>query len=92
MKKHHHITELRFDEDCMILTIDGREKTFQVSEISPALQNASKKEKNLFEISPSGYGIHWPLLDEDLSIDGLLSVIHRTKKEKAPSTTKTRYS
>ena len=41
-------------------------------------------KKNLFEISPSGYGIHWPLLDEDLSIDGLLGVVHRPKKEKAP--------
>ena len=38
MKKHHHVTELHFDGDCMILTIDGLEKTFQVSEISPALQ------------------------------------------------------
>lgn len=76
----------------MVLTIDGREKTFPVSEISSALQNASEKEKNFFEISPSGYGIHWPLLDEDLSINGLLGVIHRTKKKKAPSTTKTRYS
>lgn len=68
----------------MILTIDGRKKTFRVSEISPVLQNASEEEKNLFEISPSGYGIHWPLLDEDLSIDGLLDVVHRPKKEKAP--------
>ena len=84
MKKHHHVIGLYFDRDCMTLTIDGREKIFQVSEISPALQNASKKEKNLFEISPSGYGIHWPLLDEDLSIDGLLGVVHRPEKEKAP--------
>ena len=76
----------------MILTIDGLEKTFQVRELSPALQNASKKEKNLFEISPSGYGIHWPLLDEYLSIDGLLGVVHRPKKKKAPPATKPRYS
>ena len=32
------------------------------------LHGASKEEKNVFDISPSGYGIHWPLLDEDLSI------------------------
>ncbi len=82
MKKHYQITELHFDGDCMILTIDGLEKTFQVSEISPALQNASEEEKNLFEISPSGYGIHWPLLDENLSIDDLLGVVHRPKKKK----------
>jgi len=25
-----------------------------------------------FEVSPSGYGIHWPELDEDLSIDGMI--------------------
>ena len=68
----------------MTLTIDGREKTFQVGEISSALQNASEKEKNLLEISPSGYGIHWPLLDENLSIDGLLGIVHRPKKKKAP--------
>ena len=84
MKKHHQVTGLHFDGDYMILTIDGQEKALQVSEISPVLQNASEEEKNLFEISSSGYGIHWPLLDEDLSIDGLLGVVHRPKKEKAP--------
>ena len=81
MKKYHQVTGLHFDGDYMILTIDGQEKALQVGEISPVLQNASKEEKNLFEISPSGYGIHWPLLDEDLSIDGLLGVVHRPKKE-----------
>jgi Protein of unknown function (DUF2442) len=28
-----------------------------------------------FEVSPSGYGIHWPELDEDLSIDGMIKSI-----------------
>jgi hypothetical protein len=28
-----------------------------------------------FEISPSGYGIHWPDLDEDLSIDGMIKAV-----------------
>ncbi|MCB9504111.1 MAG: DUF2442 domain-containing protein [Deferribacteres bacterium] len=26
------------------------------------------------EISTLGYGIHWPLLDEDLTIDGMLGI------------------
>ncbi|MBF0567096.1 MAG: DUF2442 domain-containing protein, partial [Nitrospirae bacterium] len=34
-----------------------------------------------FEISPSCYGIHWPLLDEDISIDGLLGIVHAPKRE-----------
>ena len=80
MKEHHQVTELHFEGDYMILTIDGQTRTFKVSEISSALQNASEQEKNLFEISPSGYGIHWPLLDEDISIDGLLGVVHRPEK------------
>jgi hypothetical protein len=64
----------------MILTIDGLEKRFQLGDISPALQHASEQERNLFEISPSGYGIYWPLLDDDLSIDGLLGIVHTPQK------------
>ncbi|MFZ9242817.1 MAG: DUF2442 domain-containing protein, partial [Sediminibacterium sp.] len=34
---------------------------------------ATKEERNQFEISPANYGIHWPLIDEDLSIKGLIN-------------------
>jgi hypothetical protein len=80
MKPYHQVTGLHFDGNVMILTIDGQEQRFQVSNISQALQHASEQERSLFEISPSGYGIHWPLLDEDLSIDGLLGVVHEPQK------------
>ncbi len=81
MKKHHQITELQFKGDFMVLTIDAKKKKFKVSEISSVLHQASEQEKNTFEISPSGYGIHWPLLDEDLSVDGLLGIAHRPEKK-----------
>jgi uncharacterized protein DUF2442 len=80
MKPYHQVTGLRFEGTVMILSIDGHEKRFQVSDISSALQQASEQERNRFEISPSGYGIHWPLLDEDLSIDGLLGIVHGPQK------------
>jgi len=80
VKKHHRITGLHFEGNFMILTIDGQKKRFKLSEVSPALHRASEQEKNAFEISPSGYGIHWPLLDEDLSIDGLLGIPHKPQK------------
>ncbi|MBU1411132.1 DUF2442 domain-containing protein [Myxococcota bacterium] len=32
----------------------------------------STEARNQYEVSPSWYGIHWPELDEDLSVDGLL--------------------
>lgn len=85
MRKYYEVTGLHFDGDHMILTIDGQMKTYALSAVSPALHRASELEKMTFEISPSGYGIHWPLLDEDLSIDGLLGIIHTRKaKERTP--------
>lgn len=44
--------------------------------------NASEIERNTYEISPSGYGIHWPLIDEDISIDGLLGIVHVPEKKR----------
>ena len=76
MKAYHDIKNLHFSGDYIILTIDGDEKTFRIKEISSALERASETERNAYEISPSGYGIHWPLIDEDVSIDGLLGIVH----------------
>ncbi|MCY4351560.1 MAG: DUF2442 domain-containing protein [Gemmatimonadetes bacterium] len=76
MKKYHDVRDLHFDGDEMVVTIDGQKRRFMLSEISLVLQKASVEERNMYEISPSGYGIHWPLIDEDLSIDGLLGIIH----------------
>jgi len=47
----------------------GREVSFPVSE-NPRLRGAGMEDLLNFEISP--FGIHWPALDEDLSISGLL--------------------
>jgi hypothetical protein len=76
MNKIHHVEELRFTHDSLILKVDGQEHTFLFSEISQKLSQASDMERNTYRIMASGYGIHWPLLDEDLSIDGLLGVVH----------------
>ncbi len=76
MKKYHDVRDLHFNGDEMFVIIDGETKKFVLSEISPALQEASVEARNMYEISPSGYGIHWPLIDEDLSIDGLLGIVH----------------
>lgn len=76
MNQYYRLTDLHFQGDWLVLTIDGEEKKFLVQGISPLLAGASEEERNTFEISPSGYGIHWPSLDEDLSIDGLLGIVH----------------
>jgi len=77
MDKHHEIGKLSFENNHLRLEIDGTEYAFNLQDVSPRLLAASAQERTRYEISPSGYGIHWPLIDEDLSIDGLLDVQHR---------------
>ena len=76
MKKYHNISSLEFTDTMMLLEVDGKKHEFIISEISERLHNASIEERNHFKYSPSGYGIHWPMIDEDLSVDGLLSIIN----------------
>jgi hypothetical protein len=76
MNRVHEIGELRFENDCMRVQIDGKKYVFDLKDISPRLLHASSEQRAKYEVSPSGYGIHWPLIDEDLSIDGLLGISH----------------
>lgn len=69
----HNIDAIQFVDDCLILRVDGKEYTFDLRKISLKLLSATEIQRNLYTISPSGYGIHWPLIDEDLSIDSLLN-------------------
>jgi hypothetical protein len=39
----------------------------------PRLYYASKRDRQAFELSGGGTGIHWPGLDEDISVAGLLA-------------------
>lgn len=76
MKKYHQVSNIHFENNKLILTIDNQTIEHNLNQISPALANASTEARNCYEISPSGYGIHWPLIDEDLSTDGLLGIQH----------------
>jgi hypothetical protein len=38
----------------------------------PRLAHATQAERLRFQISGAGYGIHWPDLDEDIGVEGLL--------------------
>ena len=82
MTKHHEVSDLYFDGDEMVLTIDSRVRRFRIRDLSSVLLNATSKERNTYEVSPSGYGVHWPLIDEDLSIDGLLGITQEKKAAK----------
>ncbi len=82
MKKIHDIQGITFTGEEMILKVDDGEYRFSLADVSKPLAKATPTEKETYELSPSGYGIHWPLLDEDLSIDGLLGLKHKLSKSK----------
>ena len=72
MRSTHKIKEISFDHHYLIMNIDGRELKFELSKVSAKLASATEIQRSFFKVSPSGYGIHWPLIDEDISVDALL--------------------
>lgn len=74
MTAAHNIEAVTFDQNFICLQVDGTEFKIPIKKISEKLEAANEIQRNLFTISPSGYGIHWPLIDEDLSVDYLLKV------------------
>ncbi len=72
MKKYHAVANVRFEKHHLLLRVDGRNYKIDLRQQSKKLAFADERTKRNFEVSPSGYGIHWPELDEDLSIDGMI--------------------
>jgi hypothetical protein len=65
-----HTRAVEFTATELVVTlVDGR-KIATPLDWYPRLQRASAKERANFEIMPMG--IHWPDLDEDLGIAGML--------------------
>ena len=65
-------TEVSFTEHEFIVSlVDGRTLSVPL-EWFPTLAKASKSQRSNYELLGDGEGIHWPDLDEDISIDGLL--------------------
>lgn len=46
-----------------------------LEQVSSKLADANEMQRLFYKISPSGYGIHWPLIDEDLSVEQLLKFV-----------------
>ena len=74
MEKANNITELKFESGYLVLSVNNQILKLRLTDISEKLANASERELNNFKISPSGYGINWISLNEDLSINGLLKL------------------
>lgn len=58
--------------DALVIVVRGGTHRLPWDACSKRLARATSAERECAQLSPGGYGIHWPLLDEDLSIGGLL--------------------
>ncbi|HEY7552097.1 MAG TPA: DUF2442 domain-containing protein [Hyphomicrobiaceae bacterium] len=62
--------KVEFTRSDLVVTLSDGRKIATPLEWYPRLKGASAKQRANFEIMPMG--IHWPDLDEDLSIAGML--------------------
>ena len=76
MEKAHSVESVTVSGTVMRLRVDGKHYEVDLARQSAALARATPQQRKHFLVSPSGYGIHWPDIDEDLSIDGLIGVEH----------------
>jgi hypothetical protein len=66
------IRSVKYEKDALRVDLeDGRVLLVPLAWY-PKLAGATKKQLHHCEISPAGYGIHWPDLDEDRSVHGFL--------------------
>ncbi len=58
--------------EALIVIMETGPVSIRWENCSERLARASFAERSRAELSPSGYGIYWPLIDEDLAIGPLL--------------------
>jgi hypothetical protein len=58
--------------EALILITESGPVSIPWERCSERLARASLAERSRAELTPSGYGIHWPLIDEDLAVGPLL--------------------
>jgi hypothetical protein len=64
---------VQFSEDSMTVRLDdGRALSIPLTWY-PRLQHGTAQERQRFELIGDGEGIHWPDLDEDISVEDLFS-------------------
>ncbi len=72
IKPGEGVKNLHFTEDTLSVDmVDGRTITVPLAWY-PRLLHATPEQRQNWQISSGGFGIHWPDVGEDLSTEGLL--------------------
>lgn len=63
---------IQFDDDMMWVELSDGRKLGTPLVYFPRLLNATMQQRQQYEISGSGIGLHWDELDEDINVEYLL--------------------
>ncbi len=72
MSRMHEIQGAEADPEGLHLIVDGRTYLIRWEKCSARLAKATAEQRQHMDIAPSGYGISWPEIDEDLTINWLV--------------------
>jgi hypothetical protein len=68
------VVNVSFTTDMLrVVLADGREVSVPIAWF-PRLQKATAKQKKTWRLIGGGVGIHWEDVDEDISVESLLSI------------------
>lgn len=82
IRQHGYAVAARYDRRRARVVVSlntGVEVTFP-SKLAEGLADAGPSDLAVIEITPSGLGLHWPKLDADLYVPGLLAGTFGSKK------------
>lgn len=66
------VADVRCDDTTLAVTLASGETITAPLADYPRLRDATSEQRAQWEVSSAGYGIHWPAIDEDLSVEGLM--------------------
>lgn len=66
--------DVTFTDDALVVRLrDGRVLSVPLAWF-PRLRDATREQRSGWELTGDGIGLHWPELDEDISVAGLLGL------------------
>ena len=72
----HHVT---FSADSMSVSFSDERSVLVSLSYFPRLREAQPQQREQWQLIGRGLGVHWEALDEDLSVENILSAYSRAK-------------
>ncbi|MEM8486846.1 MAG: DUF2442 domain-containing protein [Bacteroidota bacterium] len=80
------VESIHFEKDALVVKLIDRRVISTPLAWYPRLYHGSTKERENYRLIGKGFGIHWPDLEEDVSVSGL--IIGRPSEESQESLAK----